>query len=211
MQRVCLQTSATWSRSPAAITIAWRLHPNLSPTAYPVTVAGGVNQDLTITLPAGFDPNGDPLSTLVTALPVSGRLFQYTPDGRGDQITATNTVLADPLHVIFVPDQDGSGVGYGTFQFCVNDGLADSPSVSCTVSIMPPPAIQSAMFLQGATNAFSVSFSGLAGGSYSVGVSTDLKSWSYLGVPAENPSSWFSLLDYSVTNAPARFYRLRSP
>ena len=184
---------------------------NLPPFIFPISVSGITNRDLTIYLINGFDPNGDPLTTRIKSLPAHGHLYQYTSNGRGESITVPETTLIDAQRVIFAPDAGGSGAGYGTFQFCVNDGTDDSSTVACVVSIVPPPLLQSLELVQGATNALAVNFSGLPGVIYSVRLSANLHNWSWLGRPAENPPGQFRFLDYAYTNSPVRFYRLSSP
>ena len=109
---------------------------NESPTASPQTFLGTEDTDVTITL-SGADPDGDPLSALVTALPAVGRLFQ-TPDGvsRGTQITSPGTTVTDSQgRVIFAPDSDGNGTPYAAFDFKVNDGQADSAEATATINL----------------------------------------------------------------------------
>lgn len=183
---------------------------NLPPSAIPISAYGTTNHDLTISL-FGYDPNGDELASLITTLPSNGRLFQSTALGRGQEITAPGTFLSDPKHVIFVPEPGGYGVAYATFNYAFNDGQYQSSPALCTISIMPPTQVQSARVLTGATNAFSLSFTGLPGGTYSVLFSEPLGYWINLGYALEGAPGQFSFLDYSITNKSGGFYRVRSP
>jgi hypothetical protein len=169
-----------------------------------------MNQDLVILL-SGWDSNGDELSARITSLPTAGRLFQCATNGRGDMISAVGTLLTDRSRVIFVPDPDAYGAAYASLGFAVDDGELESASTSWTISIVPASVIQPSMMLTGPTNAFALSFTGLTGVTYSVWRSATLDVWTFLDRPTQDAPGQFSFLDYTMTNARVRFYRIRSP
>ncbi|MEX2558820.1 MAG: Ig-like domain-containing protein [Pirellulales bacterium] len=110
---------------------------NNSPTATAATVGTAEDTDVTITL-EGTDPENDPLTAVIAALPAGGRLFQ-TADGitRGAEITSANTEVTDAARrVIYVPDANNNGSPYDTFRFLVRDGQ-DSPEAVITVNVTP--------------------------------------------------------------------------
>jgi hypothetical protein len=184
---------------------------NLPPRALAKSATSAVNADVIISL-AGWDPNGDTLSFRITSPPTKGTLYQYTGSGRGDAITAPDTPVSDALRVVFSPSLDSLGAPYTTFGFSTSDGQYESPPALATVTILPPPLVQAASFVQSSSNAgFALSFNGLSNAAYSVQASTNLVDWSRLGSAAQPSPSQFSFLDTGATNQPRRFYRVTSP
>ena len=180
---------------------------DLPPACFPGSRTGGTNQDLTLALPV-YDPNGDELTVRSTSLPVRGSLFQYTDNGRGDPIIAAGTILTNPPRVIFAPDPATFGVGYAGIGFSAADGEYQSDPASYSISVMPPPIIQSAGISVTPRNALSLTFAGLSGGNYAVLRSSAFGTWTYLGKAIETTSGEFSFTDYAVTNSPVGFYRV---
>src|SRR5262249_31660463 len=112
--------------------------------------------------------------------------------------------------VIFVPQPDAIGGPYDTFAIDATDGQAESSPAACTVSIVPPPLVQSALVTSGQAPAVALTFSGLSNASYSAWQST-LGAWTYLGRATQSAPGQFLYTDTSFTNAPMRFYRISSP
>ncbi len=131
--------------------------------------------------------------------------------GPGAPINTSGTVVTDPTRVIFVPQPDAYGNPYDTFDMVANDGELDTAPASWTVSIVPPPLIQTAAITNGPPLGFVLGFTGLSNTSYSVWYSVTLNSWTYLGQAPQVSPGQFSYTDYTITNSSARFYRLRSP
>jgi len=185
---------------------------NLAPTAYPVPATGTADQDLVITL-TGFDPNGDSLSAQVESLPTQGRLYQYTPGGRGALVTNAPAVLTDPLRVIFAPHPGTFGSAYASFDFSVSDGEFSSGLAACSVAIQPPPrpVLQPPAVSGDAASGFLLSFTGLSNCTYSVLYSPDLNSWSLLGTASQVSPGQFWFTDFSSNTLPLGFYRIRYP
>jgi alpha-tubulin suppressor-like RCC1 family protein len=183
---------------------------NLAPLAYNRSVVGLPDTDLVITL-TGWDPNGDALSFRINSLPLSGALYQYNGSGRGDPISNPDTPLSDPTRVVFSPPPQAVGVALATFGITASDGQLGSPPSLATVTILPPPQIQSSTFTQTGTQGFTLSFGGLTNASYSVQTSTNLTKWTRLGSASQSSPGQFFYLDTGVTNKPNRFYRVTSP
>jgi hypothetical protein len=183
---------------------------NLPPLALAKSATGAVNTDLIISL-IGWDPNGDALSFRITSPPTNGTLYQYTGSGRGDPITAPDTPVSDPLRVLFSPSLDALGAPYTTFGFSTSDGQYDSPSGLVTVTVLPPPLVQTASFVQVSNAGFALGFDGLSNAAYAVQTSTNLVNWSRLGTVSQPSPGQFFFLDTDATNRPQRFYRITSP
>jgi hypothetical protein len=67
------------------------------------------------------DPDPGPLALTVLSLPVNGALFQFSGSVAGAEITATGTVLTDPLQrVVYQPDPGFAG--RDGFSFVASDG-----------------------------------------------------------------------------------------
>ncbi len=183
---------------------------NLPPRAFSRAVTGAVNEAVIISL-AGWDPNGDPVNFQITSPPTNGALYQYTASGRGGLITSPNTAVSDPFRVVFSPSPDSFGAPYTTFSFVAGDGQYASSPATATVTVLPPPLVQSAGFAQTGTPGFALSFDGLSNVNYAVQASTNLVTWSRLGNATQPAPGQFFFLDTSATNWPRRFYRVTSP
>ena len=126
-------------------------------------------------------------------------------------MTAPGTPVSDPLRVLFSPSLDSLGAPYTTFGFSASDGQYDSPPALATVTILPPPSVQVAGFVQSSNAGFALSFDGLSNAAYAVQASTNLVNWSRLGTAAQPSPGQFFFLDTDATNKPQRFYRVTSP
>jgi hypothetical protein len=76
----------------------------------------------------GSDPDGDPLTAIVTTLPAAGRIFQ-TPDGttRGEPITTVPTTVTDPnWRLIYVPARGIDALDTVTFRLSDGYLLSDT-------------------------------------------------------------------------------------
>jgi hypothetical protein len=187
------------------------LAPNAPPQARSPVVVGMANLDCVVSSPC-FDPNGDVLTLRVTSLPAAGALYQYTSDGRGEPIAATNTLVSDPLgRVVFVPAPDEFGVLYASYSMVANDGQYDSVSAVVTLNIIPPVEAQPEGFTQGASSPFVLGFTGLPNATYSVYASVNLTNWSRLGYASQPTPGQFLFEDATASDHPWRFYRIRSP
>ncbi|MGH3071071.1 MAG: Ig-like domain-containing protein [Gaiellaceae bacterium] len=95
---------------------------NATPVADGLTAAGNEDTDVVLEL-TGSDADDDPLTFHVMRYPAHGRLFGTAPD------------------VFYRPDRDFNGVD--TFEFVVNDGLANSARATVALDMQPvndPPA-----------------------------------------------------------------------
>lgn len=111
------------------------------PVAFSQTVAGPMNSNLLIPLPAQ-EPDGGTLGYWIHKLPESGGLYQYNLGMPGAPILATNTPVNDPFgRVFFVPDAGTFGTPYAEFQFFVNYGGIDSELATITVKIHGAPYV----------------------------------------------------------------------
>jgi len=183
---------------------------NLPPRYSSRSVSGGMNQPLTISL-NGFDPNGDAVSFRVTSLPTKGSLFQYTTNGPGAPINAPGTIVTGPSRVIFVPKPNVFASPYDTFTFVANDGELDAtPTYTLSILPPPPPLIHAALSNVPPVS-FVLGFAGISNANYSVWRSTDLNSWTFLGVPSEILPGQFSFTDSTISDSPIGFYRVRFP
>src|SRR4029078_4744577 len=96
---------------------------NQIPLADPQSVTTPEDMATGITL-TGSDPDTDPITFVITSLPVDGTLSDDAVD-----ITAVPHALSGALE--YRPDADANGPD--SFEFVANDGLSDS--VPATVSI----------------------------------------------------------------------------
>jgi hypothetical protein len=186
---------------------------NLPPTTRSFTYSRGMNLSVTPGLGV-FDANGDPIVTRITALPLKGTLYQYTANGPGEPIIAVDTIVtSSPPRVIFVPESGVYQTPYDSFSFVANDGTQDSTPATYTFNVTapPPPSIQTASLETGPTDAFMLTFAGASNATFSVWHSTNLLTWSFLGVPNQVLAGQFSFKDEGITNFPAGFYQIRSP
>ena len=184
---------------------------NLPPYATSLSAIGGLNNDLILSL-SGWDPSGDALGFRISSLPANGTLYQFNGTGRGEAISSSGTAVADVLgRVLFAPPPDAFGAPYTSFGFLANDGVHDSDPGAVTVTILPPPALQTAAYSRNANAGFSFSFAGVSGASYSIRASTNFTNWSWLGYATQSSPGQFRFLDTGATNRPLRFYRVTSP
>ncbi len=99
----------------------------------------------TVALPA-YDPDGDPLTITITALPLNGALYQ-TPDGVtiGQPITTTGVQVTDPYgRVIYVPNPNYNGPDTIGYQLQDPYGLTATGTAQITVTpVNDPPVIVS--------------------------------------------------------------------
>jgi VCBS repeat-containing protein len=108
---------------------------NNAPTATAQSVSTNEDTAKLITL-AGADPDNNPLSFTVTALPGHGTLYQGDSTAAADRITAVPTGLTGS-QVTYKPGSNYSNAGgndVDSFQFKVNDGTLDS-ATAAAVSI----------------------------------------------------------------------------
>lgn len=185
------------------------------PVAYNANVAGYMNHDLLIALPA-VSLDGTPLNFHLLSVPAAGALYQCSGGTRGTIISTPNTLVSDPGgRVVFAPLSGASGNPYGTFNFMCDDGLYNSSAAQVTVSIGLPTAPQftGAVWNPGAWGAgsFNLNFSGASNATYSVWAATNLVNWSNLGPATEAPPGQYQFMDMTVTNWSQRFYRLSAP
>jgi alpha-tubulin suppressor-like RCC1 family protein len=104
---------------------------NLPPQALAQTTPGLAGQDVVVTL-QGTDANNDTLSFQILSLPATGRLYQWTPTGRGDPILSPDTQVQDPGGRVIFNQDLATNV---SFTFLVNDGLVDSPPAQVNLEI----------------------------------------------------------------------------
>jgi len=185
---------------------------NQTPQITNATVAGYVNHDLTLSLPA-VDPDGNSLSFRVLSLPGSGALYQFSGGSRGSLISAPNTPVNDVSgQIIFAPATNGTGNPYANFNFMAGDAFYNSTSAQMTVNIALPAAPQfgNASWNSGGGN-FSLNFSGSSNATYSVWASTNLSGWIKIGPATEAGPGQYQFTDTSATNSPQRFYRTSAP
>ena len=87
----------------------------------------------------GEDVDGDPLRAIIRTLPANGKLYQTT-DGRTPErlISSVPVVVSNENNnVVFVPDPDGTGAGYGNLSFAFTDGLDVSAPALFTINVTP--------------------------------------------------------------------------
>jgi hypothetical protein len=100
-------------------------------------------------------------------------------------------------------------VHYDRRPLCTDYGpifMADNVSVT----LAPPPIVlTNAQLLP--DRSFQFSFLNTPGASFSVFASTNLATWTLLGLPTEISPGQFQFTDLQATNAPQQFYRVRSP
>jgi hypothetical protein len=203
---------------------------NRSPVASSHTNSGFPNRDLVILLQAS-DPDGDPVSMRLGALPTNGLLFQYSGGFRGPAIVAPNTVVTSAVpRVIFAPPTNSVGQPVSAFTFLANDGQVDSAPGTIAVNIILPSApVLNLTNSHVLTNGqFDLEFSGTdsgnlaSGGSgsissiYRVWASSNLMDWDLLGtatLPNASKQDYkdYQFIDVSATNYPQRFYRAGAP
>lgn len=109
---------------------------NRAPVANAQKVTGTEDSSVTITL-GGTDADGDILSGIIFSLPIGGSLYQ-TPDGSqlGKKITSVPALVSSSSRqLIYVPNADGFGTDYDSFQFKVNDGRQSSTAATVSISI----------------------------------------------------------------------------
>jgi len=104
------------------------------------TVVAPYNQDITIYLSGSDpDPNDTPLIVTVSAVGLTGRLFQFNANtgGRGNPITGSNVRVLDNLFRVIYTTQSGakSTGAVDVVQYVVSDtaGLTDSGQVNITL------------------------------------------------------------------------------
>jgi hypothetical protein len=101
----------------------------------PPSVVMDAGADVTITLP-GADPNNDPITAIITALPANGTLY-HTPDGvtRGEAVTSAPASVAEPVvRVIYAPNPGFSG--HDTFVYVISDGFAQSDESPVSITVL---------------------------------------------------------------------------
>jgi alpha-tubulin suppressor-like RCC1 family protein len=181
---------------------------NLAPQAQNQNLSGLLGEDLTIAL-LGSDSDGDPLHYRVMSLPAFGTLYQFTLSGRGSAITA-NTLVEDSGGRIIYAQSTSARVA---FTFVANDGGADSDQATVTASTITAPVINVTNLVLNTNRVFSLSFIGDTNAGYHIWASSNLMSWSLLGVPGrpQNQGLTFYFTDLTSTNLPRRFYRVTSP
>jgi uncharacterized repeat protein (TIGR02543 family) len=87
---------------------------------------------LTVTL-NGTDPDGDPLTYIISTLPLHGNLYDGTGTG-GTNITSVPYTVTDGTHkVTYQPNASYSGAD--SFGFKVNDGTVDSTETTISITI----------------------------------------------------------------------------
>lgn len=188
---------------------------NEIPQAISTNVAGYVNHDLALALPA-TSPDGLPLNFHLLSLPASGSLYQYSGGTRGLAINTPNTLVSDPVgQIIFAPVPGEAGNPYATFSFMVDDGVYGSGLAQVTVNIGLPAAPQFTGLLwnQGTLGAgsFNLNFSGDSNATYSVWAATNLVDWVNIGTATEVQPGLYDFIDATATNWSQRFYRLSAP
>jgi hypothetical protein len=186
---------------------------NIAPQAASQTANGYVNHELTIAL-NGSPGDGPLLNYRVVAAPLTGALFQYTNGGRGGVINLASPAVADTGgRVIFVAATNSTGSPYDGFNFVANDGLNDSAPAAVTVNVGFPAAPQTQMssWSIGGGGNFTLGFLGSSNAMYSIWGSTDLATWSWLGAAVEGTPGIYQFTDTTVSNWPARFYKVTAP
>ncbi|RKX45309.1 MAG: hypothetical protein DRP64_04915 [Verrucomicrobia bacterium] len=190
--------------------------PATPPTANAQAVSSYANYELTVTL-YGSDPGGYPLTFIITALPATGTLYQYSNGARGEAITALNTPVSDPFHrIIYVPDVNGTGAPYSSFSFIVDNGRDRSApeQVTLTVEVPTLPQFTGATWQGGAGQSpFQLDYTGVSNAIYSMWGTTNLvqSPWLRLGATTEESTGQYRFVDPAATNRPTQFYRLSAP
>lgn len=189
---------------------------NTPPQPVSQVLTGPMNQDSILNLTGGSrpvvtDPNGDQMSCLILSLPQSGSLYQFTLGGRGDAIITNDTPVSDSLNrVIFAPAPAEFGAPYTSFSVICNDGEFDSAAAVATLHILPAPVLTFGG-INPVSGAAALNFTGLSNASYSVWATTNLINWSRLGTATQPALEQFIFNDTAATNAPYRFYQIRTP
>mmetsp|Transcript_15903 Transcript_15903/g.40714 ORF Transcript_15903/g.40714 Transcript_15903/m.40714 type:complete len:3398 (+) Transcript_15903:1469-11662(+) len=139
----------TWTARDANVsavaTISLDVIPNKAPSANAISVITDEDVPVEVVL-SGTDPEGQPLSSVVTTLPLRGSLNQWVASGdhRGALIQAdengvfSSTPVTDAgQRVMFTPAPDEFGDQYDTFTFYVDDGDKKSGLNTVQVSVNP--------------------------------------------------------------------------
>ena len=106
-----------------------------APSASAQTLYAVRGMDRVIAL-TGTDPERDPLSFRVTALPDTGALYQCAGGTRGALIDLPGTVVSDPGgRTVFAPPATGSGSLALAFQFVAGDGVYESSPASVRINL----------------------------------------------------------------------------
>ena len=190
--------------------------PATPPSANAQAVSSYANYELTVTL-SGSDPSGYPLAFIITALPATGTLYQYSDGALGEAITAVNTPVSDSSHrVVYVPDLDETGAPYSSFSFIVDNGRDLSVPEQITLTVEVPPLPQFAgMSWQGdaGQSPFQLDFTGVTNAVYSIWGTTNLVQtpWLRMGATTEESAGKYRFTDPAAASKSAQFYRLSAP
>lgn len=129
-------TNLTNGRGTVTRTIVLSVRPQ--PIALPQTVTTDEDTPVMIQL-EGSDPDGRPLTAVVTGLPLKGSLYQ-TLDGANPSTAITNVpaVVTNALRrVIYAPPTNASGANLGDFLFRVQHTVGSSSNATVTVNVLP--------------------------------------------------------------------------
>jgi len=186
---------------------------NMAPQALSLTNDGYVNHDLMVALRA-VPGDGSLLNYRIATTPANGALYQYANGSRGALISLPDSPVIDSSgRVFFAATTNSTGNPYDNFTFVANDGLNDSTPATMTIDMAFPAAPQlqaPAWFTQAGQN-FALDFQGSSNASYSIWGSTNLTAWNWLGNAEEASPGNYQFMDLSVSNWPARFYRISAP
>ncbi|MDB6031206.1 MAG: hypothetical protein JWM16_1544, partial [Verrucomicrobiales bacterium] len=119
---------------------------NTPPTAFSQTLILAEDSILPIQLD-GSDPDGQPLTTIISRLPDRGTLYQ-TLDGinPGPAITNSSTAVSNSSRrVIYVPYRNENGSNYASFGFRMRDDRTNSPEASIVLHVTPMPDLPRAI------------------------------------------------------------------
>ena len=86
-------------------------------------------------------------------------------------------------------------------------GLSATNTVTLAVQPLPQPQLSGVQYANGR---FQMTVTAYAGSGYTVQSSTNLTVWATAFVTSSVPSGVFIFTDPAATNAPAKFYRVRS-
>ena len=104
-----------------------------------------------------------------------------------------------------------NAVGTAAITVTVNDGQASKNIISHSFSVIvnrPPLTIRS--IERQSSGSIVLRFQGTSGMSFEVEASTDLMSWTSIGVASEASPGEFEFEDTGAASLPAQFYRLRA-
>jgi hypothetical protein len=101
-----------------------------APTANPQSLSVDSCGTLTVTL-TGSDPDSDPLTYIISALPGNGNLYDGTGTG-GTKITSVPYTVTDASHEVTYEPNDSSP---DSFAFKVNDGVVDSTEATISITV----------------------------------------------------------------------------